>query len=103
MSKVAKTEEPPRDLFLVVKGEWYWKIKDGSKRVEYRDHTDYWYNKFVSKDGTAIEYNTVTFQLGYSKKYPQLTFYITEIKFSECGEMIEIHFVDIPEEDWLKS
>ena len=61
------------NLFLILKSEWYWMISHGIKKEEYRELTDYWYNRLALR-----EYKTVTFQLGYTKKH-RMTFEVKGI------------------------
>ena len=83
-----------KNLFLIVTKYWYEKIASGEKRVEYREDTNYWRNKFLIlkpsqefiNTGNALcgfrFYKTVEFQLGYSRKYPRLKFHIIYISIN---------------------
>jgi hypothetical protein len=51
------------NLFLILKGQWYYMIDYGIKKEEYRTYNEYWLKRLLSR-----EYKTVTFQLGYSLK-----------------------------------
>jgi hypothetical protein len=51
------------NLFLILKGQWYYMIDYGIKKEEYRTYNEYWFKRLLSR-----EYKTVTFQLGYSLK-----------------------------------
>jgi len=53
-------------LSLVLKGEWYDKIRAGTKTVEYREDKPYWRARITN----AIE--TVSFRRGYGSDYPLL-------------------------------
>jgi hypothetical protein len=63
-----------KQLFLILKGEWFKKILSGEKKEEYRDITDYW-EKRLNK-----QYDAVTFQHGYGKNAPRVTVELLEIK-----------------------
>lgn len=92
-----------KNLFLIVKKEWYDKIKSGEKRVEYRADTDYWAKRLIKEiidapDGTNWETkiiykfkknDTVEFQCGYSRKYPRLKFKIKCIDYSSTPLPLE--------------
>jgi hypothetical protein len=61
-----------KELFLRLKKEWFLKILKGEKKEEYRDYTEYYVSRLavLDKDGEMIDtrkYDTVRFQLGYSK------------------------------------
>ena len=53
-------------LTLVLKKEWFDKIKSGEKTTEYREAKEYW-NKRLNKD-----FDTIVFKNGYHKKAPAL-------------------------------
>jgi len=50
-------------LFLILKSEWFYKIKSGQKKIEYRLCNDYWKKRLENK-----KYDYVVFQKGYSNK-----------------------------------
>lgn len=56
-----------KDLFLILKTQYFNEITDGTKTSEYRLLTEYWLNRLTSKD-----YQYVTFQLGYAKNAPRV-------------------------------
>jgi hypothetical protein len=56
-----------KDLFLVLKTQYFREIEAGTKTPEYRLLTEYWLNRLTSKD-----WEYVTFQLGYSKDAPRM-------------------------------
>lgn len=92
-----------RALFLVLKRKWYEMIDSGIKLEEYREITAYWIkrlcftridNPFVycvkekcccecfaeaGEDWCAFPFDTVTFQLGYAKNAPRMTFEVESI------------------------
>lgn len=82
-------------LYLVLKKEFFNEIMAGTKTEEYRDFTDFFINKLciLDDEGEIIackEYDTVKFQMGYSKDAPQI--------IVECKE-IYIAQDDVPEKD----
>jgi ASC-1-like (ASCH) protein len=50
-----------KDLFLILKSQYFFEIKQGKKKVEYRLMTEYWLNRLTSKN-----WSHVTFKLGYA-------------------------------------
>jgi len=71
-------------LYLVLKKEYFNEILDGTKTEEYRDFTDFYINRLCDVDengeiqGTK-KYDTVKFQMGYSKDAPQIIVECKEI------------------------
>lgn len=61
-----------KELFLILTKEWFLKIIRGEKKEEYRDFTEYYISRLgiLDKAGELIDtkkFETVRFQLGYSK------------------------------------
>jgi ASC-1-like (ASCH) protein len=67
-----------KNLFLILKSEYYDQIESGTKRIEYRLFNEYWSKRLCNSN-----YNKVIFQKGYSKKYPQLKFEIEKIQIEK--------------------
>lgn len=65
------------NLFLILKGKYFNKIKNGEKKSEYRLLTEYWLTRLTSK-----EYEYVTFQLGYAANAERIVRRIIDIKIS---------------------
>ena len=65
-----------KELYLVLQKKWFLEILKGEKKEEYRDFTDYYINRLAEfKDDEMVDtrkYDTVRFQLGYSKNAPQM-------------------------------
>ena len=53
-------------LFLTIKEPYFTQIKNGSKKYEYRQITDFWERKFKK------QYDFILFQNGYSLKSPRM-------------------------------
>lgn len=53
-------------MTLILKREWFLKIKNGEKTIEYREVKDYW-NKRLKK-----QFDTSIFKNGYQKNAPAL-------------------------------
>ncbi len=51
------------NLHLILKKEWFDKIKSGEKNIEYRLATPFWEKRLWNK-----QWDKITFQLGYSNK-----------------------------------
>lgn len=88
-----------KDLFLILKTQYFNKIKAGVKTSEYRLLTPYWLNRLTSKD-----WQHVTFQLGYSKHAERIRKKIINIEIvtieheffgNEPVDVFEIKIVDI--------
>lgn len=65
--------QPQKPLFLTIKKEHFDAIKNGTKKREYRDLTQYYYSRFKSSPQTVI------FQNGYSKNSPRIEVEILDI------------------------
>ena len=96
-------KEKPHRLFFVLKKIWYDQIASGKKTVEYRAMTPYWAKRlqraiFAYNNGIDLNDWTVTFRLGYSRKYPDIVRHITKIDTGKCpyegwpGNYYRIHF-----------
>lgn len=112
-----------KDLFLVLKSEWYDMIESGEKKEEYREIKPYWFQRLFQEklnpkelakvcewlkgDGAGMPYmllgpypkdfDTITFQKGYSKKN-RMTFKFEGIAIDEpkpewSGGMKGNHFI----------
>ena len=63
-----------KPLHLILKKEWFDKIENGTKTIEYREKTPYWDNRLKKS------FSTVLFQLGYSKDAKRMTAQIKKIQ-----------------------
>lgn len=52
-------------IVLTLYKEWYDKILNGTKKVEYRKNTEYWQKRLLGKGITTVE-----FRNGYGKSVP---------------------------------
>lgn len=71
--------KPQKPLFLTIKKEHFDAIKNGTKKQEYRDLTQYYYSRFLSSPQTVI------FQNGYNKNSPRITLEVLNIY--ECNKL----------------
>lgn len=87
-----------KDLFLILKTQYFREIEAGTKTSEYRLLTDYWLKR-LSQD-----WQFVTFQLGYEKEAPRLRKRILSIEIvtieheffgGQPVEVFEIKIADI--------
>ena len=88
----ASKSEVTTEAYLVLKGEFYDKIKEGKKTVEYRDFTKYWIERLLDHPLKTVKLN-----LGYTDEH--MIFEIDWIgvldgdreihAFDENGEMSE--------------
>lgn len=62
------------DLTLILKKQWFDKIKNGEKTVEYREVKDYW-QKRLNKN-----FNKVILKNGYGRDAPALIAEIADIR-----------------------
>lgn len=61
-------------LTLVLKKQWFDKIKSGEKTIEYREAKEYWENRLYKN------INSVVLKNGYSKNAPALEADVSYIK-----------------------
>lgn len=84
-----------KDLFLILKTQYFREIEAGNKTSEYRLLTEYWLNR-LSQD-----WQYVTFQLGYAKDAPRIRKKIIDISIEHeffggnPVDVFEIKFVDL--------
>ena len=77
-------------LDLVVKGEWFDKIKSGEKTHEYRLANTYWHNRINNLARPA----KVRFRRGYAKNADTMLFDIKSIKIVD-GIHTDLHIHDV--------
>ena len=66
------------DLFIIIKRKYFDQIKDGSKKEEYREITQYWSNRLIDR-----QYDNVIFQAGYQKQSPRLKVKFKGVKIKQ--------------------
>jgi hypothetical protein len=54
-------------LKIVIKKEWFDKIKSGEKTTEYREKKPFWDSRLKDKQGNYIKYDRIEFINGYVK------------------------------------
>ena len=86
-------------LYLVLTKQWFTEILEGRKTEEYRDFTDFYINRLciLNKEGEILDtrkYDTVKFQMGYSKNAPQMIVEIKDI-IIETDEEVDIENGDL--------
>lgn len=90
-------------LDLVVKGEWFDKIKSGEKKREFRKINGYWDQRlekslypFEWKNGVrfkSTDYKAVRFRRGYAKDAERMLFSIRSIGIAD-GIHTDLHIDD---------
>lgn len=85
-----------KELYLVLQKKWFLEILKGEKKEEYRDFTDYYINRLgvIDKDGELVDtkkYNTVRFQLGYTKNAPQIVLECNDVLFEIDNDAKEMN------------
>lgn len=73
-----------KPLFLTIKKEHFDAIKNGTKKQEYRDLTQYYYDRFKRSPQTVI------FQNGYNKNSPRIKVQILDIIEGEDRYIIKL-------------
>lgn len=64
-------QQQQKNLFLILKKEWFEMIEANIKKQEYREVNNYWVSRLLNDLPNAMrfkKFDTVIFQLGYSKK-----------------------------------
>ena len=54
-------------LYLILKKEHFDAIKNGTKKQEFRDLTDYYKNRLFDEIGKPKKFDSILFKNGYSK------------------------------------
>ena len=85
-----------KQLYLVLKKQYFNEILAGTKKEEYRDFTEFFINKLCILDDEGEitdfkKYETIKFQMGYNKDAPQM--------IVECKEIYLAQDQHIPEKD----
>lgn len=70
-------------LHLTLFKEYFYKIINGKKVVEYREQKSYWNKKFLKNRN----YRFVKFRNGYNKDAPEMLVEILFIKPTDCWEI----------------
>ena len=79
-------------LYLVLTKQWFTEILEGRKTEEFRDFTDFYINRLceLNEEGEIIDtkkYDTVKFQMGYSKNAPQMVIEVLDIRIDVDEEV----------------
>ena len=83
-----KTTKKPT-LKIVIKGEWYDKIRTKEKKTEYRKVSPFWTSRLYDKNGKKRNYDLIEFINGYNTNSRRL---ITEfIGFKKKQGEYHIH------------
>ena len=84
----------PKELYFVLRKKYFMEILKGEKKEEYRYFNDFYISRLceTDKDGEILgmkEYDTVRFQLGYSKDAPQIVLEVKSIFIESEDEEAE--------------
>lgn len=77
-------------LYLILKKEPFDAIKNGTKKQEYRDLTDYYKNRLFDKLGNPIKFDCVLFRNGYSKDAESFEIEFISTKADKYGYIINL-------------
>ncbi|MDO5511045.1 MAG: hypothetical protein Q4F57_10140 [Weeksellaceae bacterium] len=103
---IAQTKKPKKpnakkdktQLFLVLSKQWFYEILAGTKKEEYREFTDHNMSRLaVIENGEFVgcrQYETVKFQLGYTKNPPQMIVEVKEITLDMNDPNAELLTID---------
>lgn len=70
---------------MTLKREWFNKILSGKKRIEYRDGSEYWINRFMGKKPPKF----IRFANGYNRNSPAFTIECVGIRVVPYGNETE--------------
>lgn len=59
-------------LHIIIKGEWYDRIKTGEKKEEYRELKPFWIGRLIDEQLRPKKYKSILFQRGYRKDAPKM-------------------------------
>ena len=59
-------------LHLSIKEPYFSEIKNGTKKLEYRQYKEYWTKRLQNPDGSFKQFCFIQFRNGYSKNAPML-------------------------------
>lgn len=91
------SEQIKPDIILPLKREWFAKIWNGEKTVEYREVKPYWEKRIGAWVGDNSP-KFVLFQLGYTKDGPRILVQVSKTDIGPCpyvgwcGNFYRIHF-----------
>ncbi len=89
--------EHKKPLFLVMQKVWFDEVESGNKDIEYRDDTEFYRSRLLTKDRTAIKnYKTLIMQEGYNAGARRMILEIADIEYFVNDEF-QIHLGQIIE------
>lgn len=90
------SEKIKPDLILNMKREWFAKIWNGEKTIEYRERKPYWDKRIGNWVGQRGKF--VLMVLGYQRRTPAMLLQVDRVSIGECpyegwgGEYYQLHF-----------
>lgn len=89
--------EQKKPLFLVMQKVWFDEVESGEKKTEYREDTEFYRSRLLTKDRTAIKnYKTLIMQEGYNAGARRMVLEISNIEYFVNDEF-QIHLGQIIE------
>lgn len=89
--------EQKKPLFLVMQKVWFDEVESGEKKTEYREDTEFYKSRLLTKDRTAIKnYKTLIMQEGYNPGARRMILEITGVTYLVRDEF-QIHLGEIIE------
>ena len=79
-----------KTLHLTLMKKWFDEIKDGLKKIEYRDIKPYWTKRFFDKEGNPKHFDNIFFRNGYGKNARSLYIEFKEIVINNKTMKYEI-------------
>lgn len=90
--KTGRLKSKSPDGYLVLAGEFYDRIESGSKKVEYRDFTEYNLKR-------TIGIKTIRFNRGYVKNAPQMKWLVKKVVLMDADDN-ECDPFNVPDDFW---
>lgn len=59
-------------LRLTLFKQWFDEIRNGTKKIEYREVKPYWTKRLFNADGNIIQYDEIVFTNGYGATLPRM-------------------------------
>lgn len=63
-------QEAKKVLKLTLKKKWFDLMKDGFKKIEFRDPSDWIFSRLIDENGDPKKYDLIEFKNGYAKNAP---------------------------------
>ena len=87
MSIETSEKKENKPLFLIMQEYWFNEIAEGRKDIEYRNDTDFYRSRLMTKDGKFRNYDSVIMQVGYNKNAKRMQIEINKIILDDDFEI----------------